>query len=208
MKEIGFRGKLLSIIGIMLCISSIGYAYYVVYYTAAQSQKCTVLAVFTESVSGLEPGSFVLYLGVPVGKVLSIDLINDRIHIKVAFYHQQVTINQSSYLMLESSGMLERKLLSVYTPNLSDLPLEDSQEIRTRKSANSFQSNYQEITNLLRRGNKLILELEEVLSGLHLPQVTDQLNKALENTNSLIIESRQLLRQVRKTRVARWIGLK
>ena len=176
------RRGIFGILSILVFSATISTVYYFVYQSSGTQHK-VMHAVFGESVNGLENGSYVLYLGVRVGKVTSVKLKNDHVYVDFII-DTEFTINESSYVILEGDGIAARRLLNIYTPNLDEPPLE-SNKIKVKK-AMSWNNMNHEILRLIREARQVLARVDKTLVNSDLPGTSRATNRLLVDLSVLV----------------------
>jgi phospholipid/cholesterol/gamma-HCH transport system substrate-binding protein len=153
--------------------------------------------VFKGSVAGLSVAADVLYNGIKVGEVTSIDLDPDNpdnvmVRIRV---RKDTPVKQDSVASLDSQGLtgVANILISGGTEQAGPLTAQANQRfpvIPTKKSA--FQELFAGTPELINRGNKLLERAAEFLSDDNQKVFTDTLNDVHRLTKNLANASDRL----------------
>lgn len=73
--------------------------------------------IFLQDVDGLIEGSSVRMMGVPIGYVKSINIVNDNVYVRFLITDKSVTLPQGVIATVEFNGMAGSKSLELYPPN-------------------------------------------------------------------------------------------
>ena len=87
-------------------------------YNAAKSQKeLKTYQLFLQDVDGLIVGSPVRMMGVPIGYISNIKIVQDHIYVKFAITQENFNIPKGAIATVEFNGMGGSKSLELYPPN-------------------------------------------------------------------------------------------
>jgi ABC-type transporter Mla subunit MlaD len=167
--------------------------------------------IVKSSVYGLEVGSPVFYIGHQVGTVRSIALADDRVIVQIAF-HEDFTINASTYARLEIRDFQLRKVVMVYTPLLDAAPIERGVRsggfVLTLQESSAIDNIPEELLKVIRRVESILKEIEGIMQGTQ-----DKTRRALANADKASEDLRiaakqlsQMLNKFSKTRLWRWLA--
>ena len=87
------------------------------FYFAKKQGSLTTYRIFMQDVDGLIVGSSVRMMGVPVGYVKSISIVQDYVYVKFVLTNKDIKLPQGVIATVEFNGMAGSKSLELYPPD-------------------------------------------------------------------------------------------
>lgn len=96
---------------IVLCVGSFRI------HQAKKNQSLPAYRIFMQDVDGLIEGASVRMMGVPIGYVKTISIVQDNVYVKFVLTNQEVKLPQGVIATVEFNGMAGSKSLELYPPD-------------------------------------------------------------------------------------------
>jgi len=145
---------------IVLIVGSVRY-----YYIKKQGEFRTY-RIFMQDVDGLIEGSSVRMMGVPIGYIKNINIVQDEVYLKFVVTDKSIEIPQGAIATVEFNGMAGSKSLEIYSP---DSVSKASGQLITIKKTNRlgaalglFDDMFAKFDSILVRCNHFSGELEQI----------------------------------------------
>ena len=149
------------ILVIVFCVSFIKFQH------AKKIGEYKTYRLFMQDVDGLIEGSSVRMMGVPIGYIKTISIVQDEVYVKFLITDKNVEIPQGAIATVEFNGMAGSKSLEIYSPNSVS---KASGKIITLKKTNRlgaalglFDDMFAKLDSILVRCNYFSSQLEEIL---------------------------------------------
>ena len=122
--------------------------------------------IFMQDVDGLIEGSSVRMMGVPIGYIKTINIVQDEVYVKFVVTDKDIEIPQGAIATVEFNGMAGSKSLEIYSP---DSVSKASGKLITIKKTNRlgaalglFDDMFAKLDSILVRCNHFSGKLEEI----------------------------------------------
>ena len=96
---------------IVICVGTIRF------YQAKKQNQLQTYRIFMQDVDGLIEGSSVRMMGVPIGYIKTINIVQDQVYVKFVLTDKNVTLPQGVIATVEFNGMAGSKSLEIYPPD-------------------------------------------------------------------------------------------
>jgi ABC-type transporter Mla subunit MlaD len=87
------------------------------YFHSKKQNEFRTYRIFMQDVDGLIEGSSVRMMGVPIGYVKSINIVQDEVYVKFLITNKDITLPQGVIATVEFNGMAGSKSLEIYPPD-------------------------------------------------------------------------------------------
>ena len=158
--------------------------------------------IFMQDVDGLIEGSSVRMMGVPIGYIKNINIVQDEVYVKFVITDKDVEIPQGAIATVEFNGMAGSKSLEIYSP---DNVSKASGKLITIKKTNRlgaalglFDDMFAKLDSIIVRCNNFSGALEQIFPKSETPQADVNQIEETEKSMGLINNMIEGLNKSRK----------
>ena len=145
---------------VVFCIVSIKFFY------AKKQANLRTYRIFMQDVDGLIEGSSVRLMGVPIGYVKTISIVQNHVYVKFVITNNEITLPQGVIATAEFNGMAGSKSLELYPPDAiskaSGNLIEIKKTNRLGAALGLFDDMFAKFDSIMVRCNHFSQELNEI----------------------------------------------
>ena len=167
------------------------------YHIAQKHKQLTTYSLFLQDVDGLIEGSSVRMMGVPIGYVKDINIIQDQVYVKFVLTNEDIKLPQGVIATVEFNGMAGSKSLEIYPP--TDISIAGGKLIEVKRTSRLgaalglFDDMFAKFDSIIVRCNYFSGKLEQIMpttpdrveqsTKIDAEKSLGQLNNLIDNLN-------------------------